>query len=124
MNFNQRSRFIKKAPVPKLAQNLQHMGMKQPVKNGYFAFEVNEYHWKRISFTHHRTLKGAEIAASKTAKNFVNYESPVEDDVTPMVMNNRTELESFAQEHGYRIDWIEMKMIHKDVDEQVRENKK
>ncbi len=85
--------------------------VERPTKSKFYAFEINEFRYRRVSFSVHNTLIQAEKAASKNAKKFVNGVSPVNADVSPMVLQGTYGLEAWALECGYDIDWENRMLI-------------
>jgi hypothetical protein len=69
------------------------------MKTKYYAFALNEYRYKRISFSVHRTLKAAERAAFKFAGP---YKGNAYSDLEQYVL---TDIEAWADEYSYSIDW-------------------
>lgn len=86
----------------------------------YFAFALNEFKFRRISFTAHRTQEAAEASAYKLSgqrrrgamRDFNGAESAYSD-LYPEIKCSREELEAWAKECHYKIDWKNRILLYK-----------
>lgn len=67
----------------------------------FYAFVVNEYHYKRISFSKHYSRIQAEKAAYRP------YGGTAQSDLSPMILNGKDALIKWAEECDYAIDFEE-----------------
>jgi hypothetical protein len=94
-------------------------GVFKAVDNCYFAFALNEFRYRRVHFTKHKTKEAAEKSAYRLSgqdrrrrrRDFNGAES-ANDDLYPHVLNGKAALDSWAKECNYKIDFKEMVMIY------------
>lgn len=90
--------------------------MKQKRAN-YYAFALNEYSYRRVSFSMHRTLVGAQKSAYKQSgqSRFIGVRSgdrSAESDLYPHVFTF-VEFIEFAAESSYFINWDDQILEYK-----------
>jgi hypothetical protein len=84
-----------------------------PKGGWYFGLHLNEYAYRRVRFTKHKTR---DLAEKKHSPYFKNEESPVSQDFSTYVFQGVQELESWAKECNYSIDWDEMLLTYHEPD--------
>jgi hypothetical protein len=73
----------------------------------YYGLHLNEYRYKHLNFTKHRTREGAE------AKHTIPYSGTCYTDYSREIFKGCTELEKWAEECCYEIDWEKMTLTYK-----------
>lgn len=81
------------------------------MKAEYFGFNINEYNYKQIDFTIHRTREAAE---KKHRVHFIQGEMPVSADLETIVIEGRDKFILWAFECDYWIDWKNKTLLHKE----------
>jgi len=73
----------------------------------FFAFNLNEYHYRRVYFK--RFLK--RYNAEKWAH--IPYRGTAQSDFDPTIIEGREALEKWAKECNYEIDWSKKLLTYK-----------
>lgn len=88
----------------------------------YYVFALNEFNFRRISFSRHKTQVAAQAAAYKASgqkarakrRDFNGAES-AESDLHPMVIAGTEQFKNWAQESKYAIHWHYLTLDYQDV---------
>lgn len=91
----------------------------KPIRANFYAFALNEFRFKKVSFTTHRTQTEAERSAYEQSgqsarskrRDWIGAES-AHDDLYPQVVAGLEGFEVFAKESNYRIDWDERMLYY------------
>lgn len=75
----------------------------------YYALAVNEFNYKKVSFTTHHSLERAEASAYRPYKG-----SPLSD-YSPVIIEGKDEFIAWATECNYKIDWDKKLLMHKEL---------
>ena len=84
----------------------------------FYAFALNEFRFRRVSFTMHNTQVAAEKSAYKQSgqakfRNVRSGDRSAESDLYPQVIAGLEGFEAFALESNYEIDWDNQVLIYK-----------
>lgn len=87
----------------------------------FYAFALNEFQYKRVQFSLHRTQVAAEAAAYRFSgqkrrqkrRDFNGTEAP-QDDLFPQVIAGLEGFEKWAKESRYKIDWTNRELIYQE----------
>lgn len=101
--------------------DLAHGCKPMKLKNSFFAFALNEFNYKRVGFSTHKTQVTAEAHAyrysgqKQRARNrrWAGAESAYSD-LFPQVVAGLDAFLKFAEESNYTIDWKYRVLIHPD----------
>lgn len=81
------------------------------MRTEFFAFALNEWQYKRVSFTRHYALEQAEKAAYRITSS--RYKGSDYTDLSPEVIEGREAFIKWAEDCSYEINWKDQCLIYK-----------